>query len=101
MNVLVKPILTEQSMKQAEEGKFTFEVLVDATKGQIAETIASTFGVVVKKVWTLKSGGKTHRFGRTFKKLPGKKKAIVLLEKGQTIEFFETKQKGKKGGKSK
>ncbi|MBI2405858.1 50S ribosomal protein L23 [Candidatus Microgenomates bacterium] len=98
MSILLRPLITEKSKKDAEAGKFTFEVVASANKNQITHVVENAFGVKVKGVKTVKISGKTRRFGgrRLVKKLSDIKKAIVELEKGQTIDLFATEKKGGK-----
>ena len=49
----------------------------------------SVFGVKVKSVATLRTMGKFKRMGKYIGKRPDYKKAIVTLQEGETIEFFE------------
>lgn len=101
MNILVKPIITEKSKKEAEGGKFTFDVNPNASKTQIEQFVEKAFGVNVKRVHTIHVHGKTKKFGksRKFKKLADRKKAIVMLASGQTIDLFSTEKKTKKSSK--
>lgn len=98
MSILVKPIITEKSKKDAEGGKFTFGVNLDASKTQIEKFVEKAFGVTVLEVNTIHVHGKTKKFGksRRYKKLTDRKKAIVRLTQGQTIDLFGTEKKGKK-----
>lgn len=102
MNILTRPIITEKSKKDAEAGKFAFEVLPSASKSQIEEAVKQSFNVDVKEVHTLGTHGKTRRFGRTrrIKKLPNRKKAIIKLAPGQTINLFSPQKKGGKKNKN-
>ncbi|MBI4058058.1 50S ribosomal protein L23 [Candidatus Microgenomates bacterium] len=95
MSIILRPLLTEQSTKSAEGGKFTFEVAPHATKDKIAKVVQETFGVTVKSVHTMRTAGKTRRFGRFVKTSTGKKKAIVRLKEGQTIDLFTTEKSTK------
>ena len=92
--IIFKPVITERSTNLKEESnKFVFEVDVRANKKQIKESIESVFNVKVKKVNTsiLKGKMKTtfRKAGRFTGKRPDRKKAIVLLAKGQTIDMFD------------
>ena len=92
--VIKKPIITEKSMQEAIANRYTFEVVIQATKGQIKEDIQQLFGVEVVKVRTAKIAGDRKRVGRLrreIKKSDGKK-AIVELKKGQKIDIFETQK---------
>ena len=89
--VIIKPVITEHSMKQANKGKFTFVVDRFATKGTVKKAVADTFNVKVTAVATSVLKGKTKRVGKNRAEVPVSafKKAIVTLEKGQKIALFE------------
>lgn len=96
MIVVRRPIITEKSMKLARVGQYTFEVNKEATKPQVAWSIKDKFGVTVKKVWMVSIPGetKTQRRVRKSYQTKGFKKAVVEVEKGQTIPIFETPKEG-------
>lgn len=91
--IVIRPIITEKSIKEAEHGKFTFEVDKGANKTIIKKTIEKIFGVRVVAVATNILKGRTKRMGmqRREMALSSVKKAIVLLEKGQKIDIFDVK----------
>jgi large subunit ribosomal protein L23 len=73
-----------------EEGKYTFEVDPAATKIDVKNAVEEVFKVeVTRVVATLKVRGKVRRMGRHVGRTPSWKKAIVTIEKGQRIPFFE------------
>lgn len=89
-DIIIRPIVTENSMMQAADRKYTFEVLRDANKTQIKKAVEEVFGVKVEKVNTLNVSGKLKRMGKTQGYTRGWKKAIVkLTADSKTIEFFE------------
>ena len=88
--VLLRPIVTEKSMTQTNDGKYTFEVRTDASKQEIAEAVAEAFKVDVLEVNTITVRGKTRRLGRRVGKTPDRKKAVVTVAKGQRIERYFT-----------
>ncbi len=94
------PVITEKSMKDATEGRFTFWVSRGLTKTKIKKLISDGFGVHVTEVRTVnfKSGVRKNARGRIQKVLGGKK-AIVKLMKDEKIDLFEEEKKGKKKGK--
>ena len=59
------------------------------TKLKFVKLIEAIFGVKVKSVATLRTMGKFKRMGKYIGKRPDYKKAIVTLQEGETIEFFE------------
>lgn len=87
--IVVKPIMTEKSLRAAAEGKYTFEVDVRANKLQIAEAVAHVFSVDVVKVNVINSIAKFGRWGRkTVRRQSATKRAIVTLIPGQRIDAF-------------
>jgi len=91
-HILKRPIVTEKSTRLVvEENKYTFQVDKRATKPQIKQAVESLFGVHVMSVKTVNVPGQTRRAGRARKpvKLPGFKKAIVEIKKGEKIQGFE------------
>lgn len=50
-DVIIRPIITEQSMKLNEEhNKVTFEVAKDTNKIEVRQAVENLFGVKVKKL---------------------------------------------------
>ena len=89
-DIIKRPVVTEQSMMQMQEKKYTFEVDKRANKIQIRKAVEEIFGVKVKSVNTINVLGKFKRMGRNEGKRADWKKAIVTLtENSKTIEFFD------------
>jgi large subunit ribosomal protein L23 len=89
--ILVRPILTEKASAGAEEPNpnYTFLVHIRSNKVQIRRAIEAAFNVKVKKVNTIRVKGKRKRLRmREQGKRPDVKKAVVTLEKGQTINLI-------------
>ncbi len=90
-DVIIKPVISEQSMDLAQEKKYTFKVAVDATKTEVRLAVEEIFGVEVKKVNIMNYDGKLKRMGRTMGRRAAYKKAIVTLTAGsKEIEFFQS-----------
>ena len=88
--IIKRPIVTEHSMDQMADRKYTFEVAVSANKIEIKKAIEEIFGVEVEKVTTINMDGKVKRMGMNIGKRANWKKAVVkLTEKSKTIEFFD------------
>jgi large subunit ribosomal protein L23 len=101
--IIKRPLLTEKSTLLRETGgapfrfgedeeyaqKVVFEVALDANKIEIRDAVQSLFNVGVTNVQTLISRGKLKRLGRFMGRRSSRKKAIVTLKSGDTIEFFE------------
>ncbi|HIZ44304.1 MAG TPA: 50S ribosomal protein L23 [Firmicutes bacterium] len=90
-DVILKPVITEKSMNQMSEKKYTFLVHVDANKTMIKEAVEKMFsGVKVASVNTMNREGKERRRGRTVGKTAATKKAVVKLTADSAdIEIFE------------
>lgn len=89
-NLIRNPHITEKVVEQKDiENKVVFEVAGDANKIELKKAVETIFKVKVKKISTLNVKGKKKRQGRTEGKRADWKKAIVTLEEGQTIEYFE------------
>ena len=90
-DIILKPVITEQSMEAVEEKKYVFYVLPTATKPEIKAAIEEIFGVKVEKVNTLRMDGKAKRQGAYPQgHTAAYKKAMVkLTADSKTIEFFE------------
>ena len=88
-DIILKPVITEDSMERLADGKYTFEVATDANKVEIAKAVEKLFDVQVAKVNTISVKGKQKRMGRYVGYRPDRKKAIVTLEGDKTIEFFD------------
>ena len=90
-DVIITPVITEQSMDVAADKKYTFKVAVDATKTEVRLAVEEIFGVEVKKVNIMNYDGKLKRMGRTMGRRAAYKKAIVTLTAGsKEIEFFQS-----------
>lgn len=92
MIVLKRPIITEKSMKLAQNGLYTFEVDKNAAKPLIAKAVAEKFNVNVLNVNVINVKGKvkSQKKVRKIYKSGGFKKALVQISKGEKIAIFET-----------
>ena len=80
-DIILRPVITENSMDGIADRKYTFEVAKDANKIEIAKAVEELFGVKVSKV---------RRYGRFEGYTASRKKAIVTLtEDSKAIEFFD------------
>ena len=86
-DIIRNPIVTEKSTLISELGKYVFEVQKDSTKLQMKKAIEHIFSVKVKKINTLLVKGKIKRFRGNLGKRNDVKKAVVTLEKDQTIDL--------------
>jgi large subunit ribosomal protein L23 len=87
-NILKRPLITEKSSGQMVNGVYAFEVDVDANKLQIAQAVREVFKVKVARVRTIRmKGTKNNRNRYGYFDRSDWKKALVTLEKGETIEL--------------
>ncbi len=90
-DVIIKPIITEDSMARLADKKYTFEVAKNASKIEIKKAVEEIFKVEVEKVNTISMKGKDKRVGYHVGKTSEWKKAIVTLKAAsKTIEFFDS-----------
>ena len=90
-DIIIRPIITEQSMEQTDIKKYVFEVAPDANKAEIKAAVEGIFNVKVEKVNTAIVGGKLKRQGKYEGYTPDYKKAAVQLKKdSKSIEFFDS-----------
>ncbi|HUV45244.1 MAG TPA: 50S ribosomal protein L23 [Dehalococcoidales bacterium] len=88
-DVLRRPLVTEKNAILQMAGKYAFEVTGVATKPQIRQAVEQAFKVKVTAVNVMTVPGKERRIGRRQAQTPSWKKAIVTLQPGDKIEFFE------------
>lgn len=89
-DIIIKPVVTEQSMADMVEKKYTFVVAKAANKTEIKKAVEKVFGVNVEKVNTMNYDGKVKRMGRSVGRTASFKKAVVkLTADSKEIEFFQ------------
>jgi large subunit ribosomal protein L23 len=89
--VIKRPLLTEKTNFQNEMlNQVVFEVDRGASKHKIKEAVEKLFGVKVKKVRTSQMPGKRRLRGRVpVNKRSAWKRAVVTLQEGSRIDFYE------------
>lgn len=87
-DIIKAPIITEKSASLSENGNIvTFSVDPKANKTQIKQAVEKIFNVKVESVNTINVKPKTKRVGRYTGLTNRKKKAIVKLKEGSSIEL--------------
>ncbi len=94
-DVLIKPILSEKANKLTEkQNRYAFVVDRKANKLEIKKAIEEFYGVQVNDVNTLvmpsKAKSKYTKAGFIVGRKPAKKKAIVTVADGETIDIYGT-----------
>jgi large subunit ribosomal protein L23 len=89
--VLKRPLLSEKSMSKNDQGTYVFEVSTDANKIEIRKAVEERYKVGVTSVRTItirpKAKMRMTRRGYIVGKTPQRKKAIVTVRAGQTIDI--------------
>ena len=93
MRIIIKPIITEKMTRQGETlNRYGFFVDRKANKLQIKQAIKDLYGVEVESISTMVVFGKKKsrytKSGVISGRSASRKKAIVTLAKGETIDFY-------------
>ena len=92
-DVLIKPILSEKANKQSEKfNRYAFVVDRKANKLEIKKAVELFYGVQVEEVNTMvvpsKLKSKYTKAGYIVGRKPAKKKAMVTVVVGETIDLY-------------
>jgi large subunit ribosomal protein L23 len=87
-DVIIKPIVTEKSMRLLDDNRYTFLVHPEANKTEIKIAVEKIFDVKVTSVNTMNRQGKSRRTRYGTGKRVDTKRAIVSLAEGQSIDIF-------------
>ena len=87
-NILIKPRITEKTSFITEDGAYTFDISLRASKPEVAKAMKEIYGVTPVKIRTIRIPSKAVvSRGKAGATSQGKK-AIVYLKKGERIEFI-------------
>jgi len=91
-DIIIRPVITEQSMEDQDIKKYAFQVANDASKTEIKKAVEEIFGVNVIKVTTMNVRGHFHRQGNmpAGKTAAWKKAVVKLSADSKNIEIFES-----------
>ena len=84
--VIRRPMITEKATLMSEHNQVAFEVAIDASKPEIRAAVEGIFNVKVTGVNTLVQKGKSKVFRGRKGRRDDKKKAIVTLADGDSID---------------
>ena len=87
--IIVRPLITEKTMKLVDAGQYTFEVKQGSNKVEVKKAVEELFNVKVTSVNMVKTQRKTRRVGKYEGLRPAVQKAIVKLAEGQKLDVFE------------
>ena len=90
-DIVIRPVITEQSMEDLDIKKYAFEVAKDTNKIEIKKAVEEIFGVTVIKVTTTHVNSKAKRTGAypTGRTASWKKAVVKLSADSKSIELFE------------
>lgn len=86
-DIISSPLVTEKSTRQNENNQVVFIVNKIATKKNIKMAVELAFNVKVDAVNTLILKGKKRRFRGKLGQKSDRKKAVITLAKGQSIDI--------------
>ncbi|MDH5100396.1 50S ribosomal protein L23 [Lactobacillus kefiranofaciens] len=93
-DIILRPVITEKSTNLMDDKKYTFDVLLTATKTQVCNAVEEIFDVKVKSVNIMNVRGKDKRVGRYTGKTARRRKAIVTLTNDSNdIKIFQDEDK--------
>lgn len=84
--VLLQALVTE---KATVTGTYMFKVKKSSTKSEVLKAFKAKYGKTPRKVNVLNVMGKTKLRGRQVGKRSDWKKAIVYLNKGETVDLYQ------------
>ena len=86
-DIIKEPIITEKTAALKEQNVYVFSVDPKANKTQIKQAVEKIFNVKVESVNTLNAPTKKKRVGRYAGRTNRRKKAMVKLAEGSSIEL--------------
>lgn len=90
-SIIVRPHITEKSNFLRSMNQYVVEVSPRANKIDVKKAIKKLFGVMPIKAQSIRVKGKKRKYGKVFGKTKDKKKVIITLNTGETIDLGEGK----------
>lgn len=89
--IIIRPIISEQSLREAEAGRYSFIVDKASSKDEIKKALEDMFGVNVTKVMTNIVKGSNSRLTKKRRIVSDAsyKKARISLKKGEKLDIFD------------
>ncbi len=84
--VLLRPVVTEKSTMGQAKSQYSFVIAAQATKVDVRHAVYHVYGVTPVSVNIVSLPGKWVRYGRSTGRTVDRKKAIVTLPAGKTID---------------
>ena len=86
-DTIISPVLTEKSTNLSEQNKIVFKVPYKANKKNLKKNLEKIFKVNVTKINIINKKTRDKSVRGKKVKVPGYKKAIITLKKGQNIDL--------------
>ncbi len=87
-HIIVRPLVTEKSSRLNALRQYVFEVQPSATKIDVRNAVHQLYGVRPTSVDISNVRGNVVRYGRTWGKTNSRRKAMVTLPEGKSIDVF-------------
>ncbi len=84
--VLLRPVVTEKTTRQQAQSQYSFMIHDQATKVDVRHAVQHVYGVRPVSVNIVNLPGKWVRYGRSVGRTAGRRKAVVTLPEGKTID---------------
>ncbi len=86
-STILRPRITEKSGLLSQSGVYTFEVTKNANKNSVAQAVKALYKVTPVKIAMLNNPAKNVFIRSRRGVVPGVRKALVTLKKGDKIDF--------------
>jgi large subunit ribosomal protein L23 len=86
-DVVLRPLVTEKAIAQEGQNTYWFAVDINANKTQVRKAVEEIYQVHVRRVHTMRVGGKQRRSRFKMFRTPDWKKAGVTLAPGERIDI--------------
>lgn len=91
--ILIKPVISEKSFREAANSKYTFVVKKSASKMQIKDAVEATLKVDVVSINTFNLKGKIKKTKGIQGLRSDTKRAVITTNKKAKIDLFEIEKK--------
>ena len=89
-DIILKPVISERSMDDAQNRKYTFKVALGSNKTEVKHALEEIFDIEIARVNIMNVKPKKKRQGRTTGMTSAGRKAIITLKpNSKEIEFFQ------------
>lgn len=88
--ILQRAVISEKSTMLSSQSQYVFAVAGEANKIDVRRAVRSLYGVEPQKVNIRRVRGKLLRYGRSEGRTKSWKKAIVTLQRGQSLDIHGT-----------